>query len=70
MSLGRLNSGQILHAYVKSQHKDDKSLLKEAWRGLCDPLQILMPPMISQEWLKLEAKKFARKQCVSNPSLR
>jgi len=24
--------------YVKSQHKDDKSPLKGAWSGSCDPL--------------------------------
>jgi len=45
--------------FVKSQHKDDESPLKGAWSGLRDPLYILMPPVISLEWLKLKSSNFA-----------
>ena len=45
--------------YVKSQHKNDKSHLKGAWSGSCDPLYILGPSVISLEWLKPESSNFA-----------
>jgi len=49
---------------VKSQHKDDKSLLKVVWSGSRDsrdPLLILTPLMVSLQRLKLESSNFARR---------
>jgi len=47
--------------YIKSQHTDNKSPLNRAWLASRDPLQILRPPMISLEWLKLESSNFAHR---------
>jgi len=38
--------------YIKSQRMNDKLPLKGAWLGSRDPFYILLPPMISLEWLK------------------
>jgi len=45
LSLNHLNFGtaearvvKLCMHVVKYQHKDDKSALKEAWSGSCDPL--------------------------------
>jgi len=47
--------------YVKSQHTDDKSPLKEARSGSRDPFTIFAAPMISLEWLNLKSSDFSHR---------
>jgi len=42
--------------YIKSQHVDDKSLLKGAWLGYVTRFEFLA--FKSLEWLKLELSNF------------